>query len=206
MKRSANTQKKSKLQLLHQYYSYTGFYSFIGKTLKKAIVPVVIIITAILLFNAFVFNINDALQRITEVFATKYILAIFFLSESFLGLIPPEIFIAWTKKTTNPLLFLALLSFLSYIGGIISFFIGKTALRIHSVKNYLENKMSKHLKNTKKWGGFLIVCGALLPIPFSITCMAAGMIKYPLKGVLSFGLFRFLRFALYAYAIFQIVS
>jgi len=206
MGKSVKTQKKSKLKLLHQYYSYTGFYSFIGRTLKKAIVPVLLIVAAIFLFNAYVFNINDALQKITEVFATKYILAIFFLSESFLGLIPPEIFIAWTKKTANPTLLLAFLALLSYTGGLISFFIGKAALKITSVRNYLENKMSHHLKNTKKWGGFLIVTGALLPIPFSITCMAAGMIKYPLKGVLSFGLFRFLRFALYALAIFQIVD
>ena len=206
MKRAAKTQKKSKLKLLHQYYTYTGFYSFVGKSLKKAILPLSILIAVIFLVNAYVYNINNGLQKITEVFATGYILVIFFLSESFLGLIPPEIFIAWTKKTTNPIVFLVILASLSYIGGIISFFIGTAALRINSIKNYLENKMAKHLKNTKKWGGFLIVSGALLPIPFSITCMAAGMIKYPLKGVLSFGLFRFLRFALYAFAIFQFVD
>lgn len=206
MKRAARTQKKSKLKLLHQYYTYTGFYSFVGKSLKKAILPLSILIAVIFLVNAYVYNINNGLQKITEVFATGYILVIFFLSESFLGLIPPEIFIAWTKKTTNPIVFLTILASLSYIGGIISFFIGTAALRINSIKNYLENKMAKHLKNTKKWGGFLIVSGALLPIPFSITCMAAGMIKYPLKGVLSFGLFRFLRFALYAFAIFQFVD
>lgn len=64
--------------------------------------------------------------------------------------------------------------------------------------------MAKHLKNTAKWGGFLIVAGALLPIPFSITCVAAGIIGYPLRGVFLFGLLRFLRFFLYALAIFNI--
>ena len=206
MKKGATTQKKSKFKLLHQYYSYTGFYSFIGKSLKKAILPILGIIIALVLFNSYIYNINDGLQKITETYSTKGILVIFFLSESFLGLIPPEIFIAWSKKTNNPILLLAILATLSYTGGIISFFIGKTSLRINSIKNYLENKMAKHLKNTKKWGGFLILIGALLPIPFSITCMAAGMIKYPLKGVITFGLFRFVRFAVYALAIFQIVQ
>ena len=84
--------------------------------------------------------------------------------------------------------------------------IGKTILKINAVKNYLEVKMAKHLKNTGKWGGFLILIGALLPVPFSITCVAAGMIKYPLKGVVLFGLFRFVRFALYAWAIFNVVN
>ena len=31
--------KKSKIQLLHQYYSYTGFYTFVRTSLKKEITP-----------------------------------------------------------------------------------------------------------------------------------------------------------------------
>ena len=206
MSKNVKVHKKSKLRLLHQYYVYTGFYNFIGKSLKKAIVPILLIIISLLLFNKYVYNINDGLERITEVFDTQWIILIFFLSESFLGLIPPEIFIAWSKKLNNPIAYLSLLATLSYIGGLISYYIGKACLNISSVRNYLEKKMNKHLKNTKKWGGFLILSGALLPIPFSITCIAAGMIKYPFKGVLTFGLFRFARFAIYALAIFQIVK
>ena len=206
MKRSVKTQKKSKLKLLHQYYSYTGFYSFVGQSLKKAIIPVIIIVVALILLNKYVFNINDSLQLITETFSTIGIFSVFFLSESFLGLIPPEIFIAWSKKTSDPVIYLSILAVLSYIGGIVSFFIGRASLRINSIKNYLENKMSHHLKNTKRWGGFLIVAGALLPIPFSITCIAAGMINYPFKSLLLFGTLRFVRFAIYAAAIFQIVA
>ncbi|MFD0962412.1 YqaA family protein [Pseudofulvibacter geojedonensis] len=198
--------KKSKLKLLHQYYTYTGFYSFIGKSLKKAILPVVIVVSALILFNKFVFNINDGLKMMTETFSTTGVLSVFYISETILGLIPPEIFIAWSKKTSDPIINLTLLATLSYLGGITSYFLGKASLKIPSVKNYLEVKMAKHLKNTSKWGGFLIIVGALLPIPFAITCMAGGMIKYPLKGVILFGLLRFVRFALYAVMIFQMVN
>jgi len=206
MKSPTRVQKKSKAKLLHQYYSYTGFYTFIGKSLKKAIVPVVLVVTALFLFNKYVYNINDALQGMTETFSTFGVLISFFASESFLGLIPPEIFIAWSKKTSDPVLNITILATLSYLGGITSFFLGKAALQIDSIKNYLEVKMAKSLKNTRKWGGFLIIVGALLPIPFAITCMTAGMIKYPLKGVLLYGLLRFVRFAVYAIAIFKMVS
>lgn len=206
MKTVTKPQKKSKLKLLHQYYSYTGFYSFIGNSLKKAVLPIVIVVVALILFNKFVYNINDGLKAITETFSTQGILLTFFASESLLGLIPPEIFIAWSKKTADPVINLTLLATLSYLGGIVSYFIGKAALKIDAVKNYLEDKMAKHLKNTSKWGGFLIIVGALLPIPFSITCMAGGMIKYPLKGVLLYGSLRFVRFGLYALAIFQMVN
>jgi membrane protein YqaA with SNARE-associated domain len=198
--------KKSKTRLLHQYYSYTGFYAFIGKSLKKAIIPIAIVVVGLILFNKYVYNINDGLQRMTETFSTTGVLSVFFISETLLGLIPPEIFIAWSKKTDDPVVTLAILATLSYTGGLITFFIGKASLRINSFRNYLENKLTKHLKNTSKWGGFLIVVGALLPIPFSITCLTAGMIKYPFKGVVLFGLFRFARFAIYALAIFQMVD
>lgn len=206
MSNKKKKRKKSKTKLLHQYYSYTGFYKFIGISLRKAIVPIALVVLGLLLFNKYVYNINDGLQSMTETFSTVGVLAVFFVSETLLGLIPPEIFIAWSKKTADPLVTLAILATLSYLGGLITFFIGRASLRIASFKNYLEVKMASHLKNTSKWGGFLIVVGALLPIPFSITCLTAGMIKYPFKGVVLFGLFRFLRFAVYALAIFQMVD
>lgn len=206
MKGTKRNQKKTKVRLLHQYYSYTGFYSFIRSSLKKAILPVAVIIISLVLFNKYVYNINEGLHTITTTFATYEVLAVFFASESILGLIPPEIFIAWSKKTNDPIINLMLLATLSYVGGIISYFIGLAILKMEVVKNYFEVKMSKHLKNTSKWGGFLIVVGALLPIPFSITCLAGGMIKYPLRGVLLFGTLRFVRFALYGAAIFNMVS
>ncbi|CAA0254957.1 YqaA family protein [Tenacibaculum maritimum] len=198
--------QKEKAKLLHNYYARTGFYMFIWESLKKAFWPVVIVVVGLVLFNNYVYNINDGLQSITETFSRFGILTTFFISETLLGLIPPEIFIAWSKKTAAPILNLSLLATLSYTGGILSYFIGKAALKIPSIKEYLEVKMAKNLKNTSKWGGFLIIVGALLPIPFSITCMAGGMIKYPLKGVVLFGLFRFLRFAIYAWAIFKVVN
>lgn len=198
--------KKSKTQLLHQYYKYTGFYSFVADSIKKVSIPVVILIITLFLFNKYVFTIDDGLELLSETFSRTGVLITFFISETLLGLIPPEIFIAWSKKTANPIASLAILASISYFGGLLSFFIGKTILKITSVKNYLEIKMAKYLKNTSRWGGFLILIGALLPVPFSITCVAAGMIKYPFKGVIFFGLFRFLRFALYAWAIFSVVS
>ena len=198
--------RKSKTKLLHQYYRYTGFYAFIGNSLKKSAIPVILIILGLYLVNEYVFTIDDGLEFLTQTFSRTGVLIVFFISETLLGLIPPEIFIGWSKKTPTPILNLSILATLSYAGGILSYFIGKTIQKITTVKNYLEVKMAKHLKNTGKWGGFLILIGALLPVPFSITCVAAGMIKYPLKGVVLFGLFRFVRFALYAWAIFNVVN
>ena len=51
MKTNQKTLKKTRLQLLHQYYSYTGFYKFLGTSLKKALPPILIFIAALLAVN-----------------------------------------------------------------------------------------------------------------------------------------------------------
>lgn len=205
-KKKKKGNKKPHAKRLHNYYKRTGFYMFIWESLKKAFLPIVIAVVAIVLFNNYVYNINDGLQKMTETFSAFGIFTTFFISETILGLIPPEIFIAWSKKTSEPLVNLAILATLSYLGGLTAYFLGRTSLKINAVRTYLEVKMAKNLKNTSKWGGFLILVGALLPLPFAISCLTAGMIKYPFKSVVFVGLFRFLRFAIYAWAIFSVVN
>ena len=196
---------ESNFKRMHRYYSLTGFYSFVGGSLKKALPPILIVVAILVFVNFFVLDFNDFFTAITETYSPISILAVFFASESILGLIPPEIFIAWTNKTASPIFFLSLLAILSYIGGIISYFIGKWILQIPAVFRYVEGTMKKHLRNVQKWGGFLIVVGALLPIPFSMTSMAAGTINYKFRNYLLFGLLRFVRFFLYGAAIFSIM-
>ncbi|MGI9533078.1 YqaA family protein [Lutimonas sp.] len=197
--------KKSRIRLLHQYYSYTGFYAFVRSSLGKAILPIGLFIVALWIIHAFVIDFDDLFTSITTTYSPIAILSVFFASESFLGLIPPEIFIAWADKTESPIFYLSLLAVLSYVGGIISYFIGRGIAIMPSMYAYLEVKMQKHVKMIRKWGGFLIVVGALLPIPFSLTSIAAGLIKYEFKNYLLFGLLRFLRFYLYAVLIFSVI-
>lgn len=199
------TRKKSRIQLVHQYYSYTGFYRFLGDALKKAIPPILLVVGILLAIHYFVIDINDALGYVIENYSSVLILGLFFLSESILGIIPPELFIAWSGKTDSPTLYLSLLAVLSYAGGIVSYFTGRAALKIERIYQYLEVKMAKHIKNARKWGGFLIVVGALLPIPFAISSLAAGMIRFKFSYYLLFGLLRFVRFAIYGAAIFSIL-
>lgn len=206
MPKKTKRSNKRRAKLVHKYYSRTGFYLFVWESIKKVILPILGIILVIFLFNKYVYNINEGLRNFTETFSRITVISVFFISETILGLIPPEIFIAWSKKTETPILNLSILAVLSYFGGLLSYFIGRIALKVNSVKNYLEVKMADNLKNTRKWGGILILVGALLPLPFSIACMTAGMIKYPFKNVVFLGLFRLARFAIYAWAIFKVVN
>lgn len=194
---------KSRWQLLHQYYSYTGFYTFVWQAVKSALPYIVAIVLAVYAVNHY-FNINEALTRLTEILPSYGVLSFFFVSETLLGLVPPEIFIAWAGKMYSPWFYLSLLAVLSYGGGLVSYWMGRSITKMPSVHNYLELKMEKQLKNSKKWGGFLIVVGALLPLPFSISCMAAGIIEFPFKNVIIYGSLRLVRFAIYGIIIFNV--
>ena len=196
--------EKSRLHLLHQYYSYTGFYAFVGSAIKKSLPYVLVIVIAVFVLNKF-FNISEAIIHLTEVLPVSGVLAFFFISETLLGLIPPEMFIAWSGKMDQPWLYLSLLAFLSYFGGLCSYWIGIIITKIPTIHQYLELKMANQLRNSKKWGGLLILVGALLPLPLSISCVAAGIIEFPFRNVILYGSFRLLRFLIYGLVIFHVM-
>jgi len=202
--RSRSLSGKSRLQFLHQYYTQTGFYDFIWNAIKTAFPYVVVFILALITINQF-FDINALLVRITEVLPVYGVLSFFFMSETILGLVPPEMFIAWSGKMATPWVFLSILAVLSYAGGLMSYWLGKLSTKQPLIHRYLENKMKKQLENSKKWGGFLIVVGALLPVPFAVSCMTAGIIKYPFRRVAYYGSLRVLRIFGYGIVIFNVL-
>ncbi|MDX1428167.1 MAG: short-chain dehydrogenase, partial [Salegentibacter mishustinae] len=107
MKKDAKSKKKSRIRLLHQYYSYTGFYSFVWKSVKKAILPIVLFVAALWAIDRYVLDIEQMLVTVTETYSPLGIISVFFASESLLGLIPPELFIAWSGKSASPILYLS---------------------------------------------------------------------------------------------------
>ena len=77
------------------------------------------------------------------------------LSESILGLIPPDILLLG-QKYRKPSTLLGLLAFLSYLGGVIAYFMGMAIAAVPSVNRYLYGKMAKHIINMQKMGRLLI--------------------------------------------------
>lgn len=207
MQKSVKEKKKVRFQpdRAHKYYKITGFYSFVIESIKKSMPPVLIVVAILVFLHFFVIKIPAALELAVQELPDAGVLAFFYVSETLLGLIPPELFIAWAGETSEPLLNLVLIATLSYLGGFTSYWIGRRALKIKSLHEYLEVKMAKQLVMARKWGGILIAVGALLPLPFSMASLVAGMLKYPVKSWVLVGLLRFLRYALYGAAIFSLV-
>ena len=69
--------KKSKIRLLHQYYSYTGFYSFVKESMKKAITPIILLIVAIVLIDRYLIDFSALFTLITNTYSPVKIFALF---------------------------------------------------------------------------------------------------------------------------------
>lgn len=193
-----------RLELINRYYKITGFYPFLKDVVIKAGIATIVFVLVVLVLELFVLDINTFLNNLVATYSPRFIFTFFLISETALGLVPPEVFIAWASKSVTPWMFLLLLATMSYLGGIISYFIGNRIFLIPAVKNHLENRIAKHISNLRKWGGFFVFVGAMLPIPHSVVSLASGLIKYNFKHYLLWALFRYVRFAIYAAVIFQI--
>lgn len=191
--------------LAHRYYKITRFYSFLKNTAYQAFFMIVIFVLLLMAVNYFITDINLLLNNIFETYSPKIIVLSFFISESILGLIPSEIFILWSSKSDSPILFLFALASASYLGGIVSYFIGMRISLMPAVRKHIERKIKQHIINLRKWGGVFIVLGAISPIPHSIVSIGAGLINYKFKYYLLWSLFRYLRFVVYFLIILQVL-
>lgn len=190
-----------KLRIRHAYNKRTGLYKFMGQIVIKLLVIIAIIVGIVLLLNHF-FNLSQIIEDYIFSHDTPGVLTLFLISETVLGWIPPDLFIMWSDKFNAPLLWLTILGTISYIGGMNAYFIGKIALKFPRFRRWLENRNAVFFERIRKWGGIIIILAALFPLPFATTTLAAGMVKYPLKQTLIFGLSRYIRFYLYGAMIF----
>lgn len=190
-----------KLRIRHAYNKRTGLYKFMAQIVVKLLVIIAIIVGIVLLLNHF-FNLSQIIEDYIFSHDTPGVLTLFLISETVLGWIPPDLFIMWSDKFNAPLLWLTILGTISYVGGMNAYFIGKIALKFPRFRRWLENRNAVFFERIRKWGGIIIILAALFPLPFATTTLAAGMVKYPLKQTLIFGLSRYIRFYLYGAMIF----
>ncbi|MCK4662838.1 MAG: hypothetical protein KAT68_08240 [Bacteroidales bacterium] len=205
-----NTTKKNIfppiLKRYHNRYFESGLYNYVW---RNTIIIILIIIVIILLFaiiEKYIIDIDYLFLSIFKSNKPKNIFIYFFMSESLLGLIPPDFFILWTKQFPQPYNAITILALLSYIGGIISYFIGIMISSIPKIKIYIELRLVKKFNLIRKWGGIFILISALFPLPYSTVSMIAGIVHYKFGKFIIIGLARILRFYIYAFILFEIIK
>ncbi|WP_196890491.1 YqaA family protein [Aureivirga marina] len=198
------------LKLYYEYLKRTGLFTFLRKNLKSLLIVVGIVVGIFFIIEKFVITMKEIFQLIVDNVPDTFVYVIFTASETILGLIPPDLFIMWSKTQgesigVNPWLLVGVLATLSYLGGVIAYGIGMKIEHIPKIHYWVTNKYSDLFTNLKKWGGFFIVIAALLPIPFSMVTLISGITGYSFRWLLILGLFRYVRFFVYAIFLFLAV-
>lgn len=195
-----------KLSKYHHHFRRTGFYQFIFRNSLKIILILAVLLGIIVYIERHVIDFDELFQIILARMDTMYIFLIFFISESFLGLIPPDFFIVWANSFEDPLLAVSLLATLSYLGGLISQRIGYLISYHPKINRYITLRFSQHYKSIKKWGAVFIVIAALFPLPYAIISLISGILRYPFDRFIFISIVRIPRFYLYAYLFFAVLS
>ncbi len=189
----------------HFFYLRKGFYRFLGQISAKFAAIMIAVVIAMVLFEMFTPGIAHYFGLFSGVVSNELVLISFFVSETILGLIPPDLFIMWAEQFSSPYAIVGLLAVLSYLAGLLSYFLGLRMVKWERVSHYVNVKFGKHFAMLKNWGGFIVVIAALFPLPFATMCMGAGMLRYSFTSLALLGLFRLLRFFIYAFFIFQVI-
>jgi membrane protein YqaA with SNARE-associated domain len=178
---------------------------FLVTNLAKGILWLAVLITVYLLAKKYLdFDIKEWMGPLYDNSFAIYM--IFLISEVVFGIIPPEIFMFWSARHEDLGLYIqnvAALAGISYVAGVIGYFIGSyfnTTQVYQALKKNVFGKFEKHFNN---YGGFLVVVAALTPLPFSGICMLVGAVKYSFRKFIWFSLFRFLRYIVYAWIIWE---
>lgn len=179
----------------HNSNKLRGLYGYMWWTSLKIVALYFAIIIPLVLIGKRLVDLNQVFHFITDNYTDGFVLLIFLISESFLGMIPPDIFMIWATKFDSPVLILTVLGLLSYIGGVFSYLIGYWLSTRPKIKAYSERALEKYILLASKWGGAFIIISALFPFsPFSMVVIAVSLLKYPFRLYLLFGISRIVRF------------
>ena len=175
---------------------------FLLRNLVRGLLWFAVIITAYILVQGELKVYETQINKIGDNMAL--LLSIFTVSEIVFGILPPEIFmLIWQTKgiLSEYILNLTVLTFISYGAGIIGYFIGYYFSKTPSFKKIYDRYLQPYESRLKRYGGFLVIVGAVTPVPYSATCMLAGTIKYPFKTFLLICITRIVRFSFYGWMV-----
>lgn len=179
----------------HNSNKRKGVYNYMFRASVKIIGIYLIIVVPFILIMKRLVDFNNIFQFLTDNFSDAFVFVLFTISESFLGMIPPDFFVIWAAKFNSPVLFLSLLGILSYAGGVVSYFIGHWLAETPRIKAYSERVLDKYIILIRKLGGAFIIIAALFPFsPYSMVVMAVALLKYPFRLYLLFAISRIARF------------
>lgn len=176
------------------------FYSYFSKNLIKGFVYLVVLVGLIILFKG---SFKDQYEYLEHAVSDNYYLMffIFLISEFFVGIVPPELFMIWSIDDPFNYYVTAVITMtlVSLFAGWLNYRIGRKLGEKEFFMKFVQKrlKFKKYQKRYEQYGSGLIIVSALTPLPFALVSMLTGTLAYPQNKYLMFASFRILRFLVY---------
>ncbi|MDZ4715552.1 MAG: VTT domain-containing protein [Cytophagales bacterium] len=176
--------------------------NFLWRNLLRGLIWFAVILSAYILSSeeiaVYQAEINSVGNRL------PMLLGIFAFSEIVFGIIPPELFmLIWQSKgvLSEYAINLTYLTVISFAAGIIGYYIGRFFSKTSIYQDVHKRYLHRYDRQLKRYGLYLVLVGAVTPVPFSATCMLAGSVNIPFKKFLVVSIARIIRFAGYGWAV-----
>ena len=190
--------------LQHLIMQRNGVYTFINANVTKLLLSITIILLSFYFFDTYILDIDSAAAWATGLLSPFGLISLFFFSEISIGFITPELLIVWADETLKPTWMLILLASLSYLAGILGYFLGQFWRTRAFVRNFILERYRETFIQLNRFGGLLIILAALTPLPYPIVSQLSGVNNYPFHKFALLTLVRFLRFAIYGALLYKL--
>lgn len=154
-------------------------------------------------------SLEPQLREVAEWLRTNFGIwglgAIVFFADLIISPIPPDVVLFIISKSSLHQSWFILVPFfgvISTVAGVCGWLIGQRLQHISFVKRFIQYFGDEHRASIQRFGFWMVVLGAVTPLPFSVTCWLAGIFKLPFKTFIVACLCRIPRFLLYYWAIF----
>ena len=189
----------------HVYYRRSGGYGFAARNIWKLLLGLALVATALWALNTYVFDLSQFGDLLINTFNAPALLFFFYLAEIGTGIIPPYIYIIWAGELARPYLMVFLITMVSIMGGITSYFIGTRLYHLKKVHDWVDIKFKTQFDYIRKFGGLLIFISAISPLPYPTVSLVAGVVRFPFRVFLLMSLGRFLKFFGYALLLYKVI-
>jgi len=173
------------------------FYNYFSQNLIKGFIYLIVLIGLIILFKSFFRNQYDLIEHaVSDSYYLMFL--IFLISEFFVGILPPELFMIWSID--DPWQYyvtaVATMTLVSLFAGWLNYRVGRKLGEKEFFMNFVHKRLrfKKYEQRYEQYGSGLIVVAALTPLPFALVSMLTGTLGYPQKKYILFASFRVIRF------------
>jgi len=176
------------------------FAGYMAKNFARAFLLIVALV-ALMAASATWFEdeLMVATEHIYQAVGSAGLLAIAFLNDAIVSPLPPEAILLVIAKSTLQAQWIQLvliMGVLSAAAGNVAYYLGRH-LSDRFAPHLIQNIKDRHGKWIRRYGSWTVALAALTPLPFSISCLAAGAVQMPFGKFWWLTLLRIPRFFLF---------